>query len=39
MRRIKIKYREEFMTVFIAGLTFGAIVTFLFMALIRVFFW
>lgn len=39
MRRIKIKYREEFMTAFIAGLTFGAIVTFLFMALIMVFFW
>lgn len=39
MRRIKIKYREEFMTAFISGLIFGAIVTFLFMALIRSFFW
>lgn len=39
MRRIKIKYREEFLTAFIAGLTFGAILTFLFMALVRSFFW
>lgn len=39
MRLIKIKYREEFMAAFIAGLIFGAIVTFLFMALIRAFLW
>lgn len=39
MRRIKIKYREEFMTALIAGLIFGAILMFLFMALVRSFFW
>ena len=39
MRRIKFKYREEFLTAFIAGLTFGAILMFLFMALVRSFFW
>lgn len=39
MKRNKSKYREELLSVFIGGLAFGAILTFLFMALIRSFFW
>lgn len=39
MKRIKIKCREEYLTVFIAGFSFGAILMFLFVALVRSFFW
>lgn len=30
---------DDLLTAFIAGLTFGAIITFLFMAFVRSFFW
>lgn len=39
MKRIKIKCREEYLTVFLAGVSFGAILMFLFMAIVRFFFW